>query len=84
MVFELPGYYEKDISVIAKGKELEIIANKFNGENIQDYLHQKLRQRLHFKKQLPDFINAKSCHHTMRNGILEIVFNKSNGRNRYG
>ncbi len=78
LVFELPGFNEKDISVIVKGKELEITAQKSNGEGMQDYLHQKLRQGLHVKKTLPNFVSSKDFKHTMRNGILEIIFTKSN------
>jgi HSP20 family molecular chaperone IbpA len=81
LVFELPGYHEKDISVIVKGKELEITAHKSNGENIQDYLHQKLRQGLHLKKQLPNFVNPKDFSYTMKNGVLEMIFIKFKGGN---
>jgi len=76
LVFELPGFDKKDISVIVKKKELEITAQKFNGENIRDYLHQKLRQKLQIKKQLPSLVNSKNFEHSMRNGILEITFKK--------
>lgn len=84
LVFELPGYLEKDISVIIKGRELEITAHKSNGEDIQDYLHQKLRRELHLKKQLPNFVNPKNFSYTMKNGVLEIVFIKLKGGNTYG
>lgn len=80
LVFELPGFNEKDVSVIVKGKELEITAQKSNGENMQDYLHQKLRQGLFVKKQLPNFVSPKNFNHTIRNGILEIVFTKTNNK----
>ena len=80
LVFELPGFNEKDISVTVKGRELEINAIKSNNENMQDYLHQKLKQGLFLKKQLPNFINTKNFSHTMRNGILEIIFIKSEGK----
>lgn len=79
LVFELPGFNEKDVSVIVKGKELEISAQKSNGENMQNYLNQKLRQGLFVKKQLPNFISPKNFSHTMRNGVLEILFNKTGG-----
>lgn len=77
LVFELPGFNEKDVSVIVKGKDLEITAQKSNGESMQDYLHQKLRQGLHIKKQLPKFVSSKNFKHNMRNGILEITFIKT-------
>ncbi|MBD3252218.1 Hsp20 family protein [Candidatus Pacearchaeota archaeon] len=81
LIFELPGYNENDISVAVKGKELEISAKKSNGENIQDYLHQKLRNGISIRKNIPKFINSKKMSHTMRNGVLEVVFNKQGGRN---
>ncbi|RLG12642.1 hypothetical protein DRN69_06550 [Candidatus Pacearchaeota archaeon] len=77
LVFELPGYNEKDISVIVKGKELKITAQKSNRENIQDYLYQKLSQGFSIKKNLPNFVSPKNFSYTMRNGVLEIVFNKA-------
>jgi HSP20 family molecular chaperone IbpA len=76
LVFELPGYHEKDVSVKANGKILEISAKKINGENIQDYLNQKLRHGLMIKKQLPNSANPKKFSYTMRNGILEVIFEK--------
>ncbi len=79
LIFELPGYDEKDISVVVKGKELEITAEKSNRENIQDYLHQKLKQGVSIRKRLPNFIDPKKISSTMRNGVLEIVFNKVKG-----
>ena len=78
--FELPGFSEKDVSVVVKGKELEISAKKSNGENIQDYLNQKLRQGFIIRKQLPNFVSPKNFKQTMRNGILEVVFNKTGGK----
>jgi len=82
LVFELPGYNEKDISVFVEGNRLEITAQKSDGENVQDYLGQKLRQGLHVKKKLPDIVNPKNFSKTMRNGVLEIIFSKSKGGKR--
>lgn len=79
LIFELLGFNEKDVSVIIKGKELEITAQKSNEENMQEYFNQKLRQGLVLKKQLPNFVSLKNFSHTMRNGILEIIFTKTNG-----
>src|SRR3989344_263894 len=81
IVFELRGYNEKDISLNIQGKELEVTAQKENGEQIQEYLRQKLRQGIQLKKQLPDFVSPKNTTHTMRNGVLEIVFLKTGGKN---
>ncbi len=84
LVFELPGYNEKDISVIVRGKELEITAKKSNKEEVQDYLHQKLNQALSINKNLPSFISPKKFSYTMKNGVLEIVFDKRKGGNKDG
>ena len=76
LVFELPGFNEKDISVSVNNKQLEIKAKKREVENIQEYLMQKLHQGLMIQKTLPNFINSKKFSHTMRNGILEVAFSK--------
>ncbi len=75
LVFELPGYNEKDVVVAIKNRELEIRAQKL-GKDMQDYLVQKLKGGLIIKKTLPKFINSKKFSHTIKNGILEITFNK--------
>ncbi len=77
LVFELAGYEEGDVSIVVRGNELEINAQKLNGEEIRDYLHQKLRSGMSIKKELPRIINQKKFSHTMKNGILEVVFDKS-------
>lgn len=76
LIFELPGFSEKDISINIKGKELEISAEKNKREDTQEYLNQKLSQGLNIKKKLPSFIKAKNFKHTMKNGVLEIIFKK--------
>jgi HSP20 family molecular chaperone IbpA len=76
LVFELPGYSKGDIIVVIKGKELEIRAQKKNGEKMQDYLMQKLHKGIFVKKNLPDFVNPKKFSHTMKNGILEVIFDR--------
>ena len=76
LIFELPGYNEKDVVVAVKGKELEISAKNRNIEDVQEYLMEKLQRGMFFKRTLPNFINAKKFSHTMRNGVLEIVFEK--------
>lgn len=79
LIFELPGYDESDVSVEVEGRVLEISAKKSSKEGIQDYLHQKLRQGVSLRRQLPSFINSKKSSHTLKNGILEIVFEKARG-----
>ncbi|MBS3098644.1 Hsp20/alpha crystallin family protein [Candidatus Pacearchaeota archaeon] len=76
VVFELPGFTEKDVSVRVHERELEIIAKKRDRERMQDYLSEKLERGIVIKKELPNFVNPKKFSHTMRNGILEVVFEK--------
>lgn len=76
LVFELPGYSEKEVIVFLKGNELEITAKKENGEGMQSYLNEKLKGGIHFNRILPKFINAKKFNKSMKNGVLEIVFEK--------
>ena len=76
LIFELPGYSEKDISISIKGRELEIIAKKRNIEGIQNYLMEKFNNGFFIKKNLPNFIKTKNFKHTVKNGVLEIVFIK--------
>ncbi len=76
LVFELPGFNEKDISVRVKGRDLEISAKKSNGEAIPDYLHQKLKQGVLIQKKLPKIVNTSRMQYYVNNGVLEIIFNK--------
>ena len=76
LIFELLGYNEKDISISIKGRELEIIAKKRGTSEVQNYLIQKLNEGLFIKKNLPNFIKTKNFKHTVKNGVLEIVFIK--------
>ena len=78
LIFELFGYNEKDIIVNVKGQELEIIARKNNNEleKVQDYLARKLGNGIDIKKILPKFVSPKNFKHTIRNGILEVIFSK--------
>ena len=76
LIFELPGYDEKDILISIKGRKLEIIAKKRNNVEVQNYLMQKLNTGFFIKKNLPSFIKTKNFKHTVKNGILELVFIK--------
>ena len=76
LIFELPGYNEKDILISIKGRKLEIIAKKRSNVEIQDYLMQKLNTGFFIKKNLPSFIKTKNFKHTVKNGVLELVFIK--------
>lgn len=79
LIFELPGYDEEDISVNVKNRNLEVIAKKSNGDAIQDYLDQKLRQGVIIQKKLPEIVNVNKMKHYVNNGVLEIVFEKQRG-----
>ena len=76
LIFELPGFNEKDISISIKGQELEITARKRSIGGVQNYLIQKLNNGLFIKKKLPNFIKTKNFKHTIKNGVLEIIFIK--------
>lgn len=76
LVFEIPGYSKEDIILNVKKAEVEIIVKKKNLENVQDYLSQKLRHGIYFKKHLPNFVNHKKFNWTLKNGILEVSFDK--------
>ncbi|MFC1682242.1 Hsp20/alpha crystallin family protein [Nanoarchaeota archaeon] len=77
-IFELSGYNESDIIIEVNKNILEIKASKKNCdiENVQDYLSKKLCNGLIIKKTLPNFINSKKFSNTMKNGVLEVIFNK--------
>ena len=76
LIFELQGYGEKDISISIKGRKLEIIAKKRNIEGIPNYLTEKFNKGFFIEKNLPNFIKTKNFKHTVKNGVLEIVFIK--------
>jgi len=78
LVFELPGYDKKDILITFKGKHIEISAEKKSSDKgeIQSYLSQKLGRGILIQKELPKFIKTKNFEYTVKNGILEISFNK--------
>ncbi len=79
LIFELPGFNEKDISIKIKSQTLEISAKKSNEEGIQTYLNQKLRQGIFIKKNLPHIINKNKMKYSVNNGVLEIIFDKQKG-----
>ena len=76
LVFELPGYTEKDIMVVVKDNILTVQAKKITPDNIQPYLAKKLNQGVQIRKELPNFINTKKFTQTIKNGVLEIKFKK--------
>jgi HSP20 family protein len=76
LIFELPGFTEKDIQVLIKNQTLEVRAQKKDNTKTQQYLIQKLHEGNFIKKTIPKFANSKKFSHTMKNGILEIIFDK--------
>ncbi len=76
LIFEFPGYEEGDIFVSVKGRELQVKAKKHSLEKIQSYFSEKLNQGISVQKTLPRFINPKKFKYTIKNGVLEITFNK--------
>jgi len=76
LIFETPGYTENDVSVVASGNHIEIKAQKKNFDNVKEYLAQKLSHGLHYKRVLPNFISSKKFDYSVKNGILEIIFEK--------
>ena len=80
LVFELPGYSKKDINVLVKGKQLEIIAIKKEKDcengGVASYLKNKLCTGIIFRKTLPNSVIPKHFKTTVKNGVLEIVFSK--------
>ncbi len=76
IIFELPGYSEKDIEVSITKNRLRIIAQKKNFEGAKEYLSKKLSKGIRFEKIIPKVIDTDSMKFTFRNGILEISFHK--------
>lgn len=76
LIFEIPGFTEQDCNVSIRGNELTINTNKRESQQMQPYLQQKLSHGETIRKILPRFINHKKFKHTVKNGILEIVFMK--------
>ena len=76
LIFELPGYVEEDLDINAEGNKIEINVGKKDVDGIKEYLAQKLSQGITYTKSLPNFINPKTLKYTLKNGILEIKFDK--------
>ncbi len=74
LVFEIPGYAESDVNVEVDGKSIEITAKRKDPDGMKEYLSQKLARGIHYKSNIPKFINSKKFKYSVKNGILEIVF----------
>lgn len=75
-IFELPGYTEEDISINMKGNTIELIAKKKDVDGIKEYLAQKLSRGMKYSRSLPAFVDPKKFVYALKNGILEIKFEK--------
>lgn len=75
-VFELPGYDEKDVTLNIIKDEIKIKIQKKSDESIPGYLMKKLQEGILFKRLLPKFVNTKKYKYSMKNGILEVMFEK--------
>jgi HSP20 family molecular chaperone IbpA len=73
-IFELPGFNEKDL--IVKSNELQVNVSKQGEEEIRSYLTEKLHKGITIKKPIPRIANLKKFNHTMKNGVLEVIFEK--------
>ncbi|MBI2631910.1 Hsp20/alpha crystallin family protein [Candidatus Pacearchaeota archaeon] len=76
LIFELPGFDEEDVSINTKGKTIEISIEKKNVDGIKEYLAQKLASGLKYARKLPDSISPKNFSYSLKNGILEIKFDR--------
>jgi HSP20 family molecular chaperone IbpA len=75
LIFDLPGYDEKDLDIGLKDKTL-IVSVKKKGEcKIQDYLSKKLCKGETMKKIIPPYVE-KEFKQSFKSGVLEIKFNK--------
>lgn len=75
LIFELPGFAEKDISIAVKGDVIEIKASRKSVEKVQDYLSKKLKAGLIIRRNMPNEASNKFTY-TYKNGILEVILEK--------
>jgi len=76
LIFELPGYDERDLKLEVKDKTLIIEVKKKGECKIQDYLSKKMCKGEIIKKTIQPYINVKDFKHSFKNGVLEVEFNK--------
>ncbi|MBU0466710.1 MAG: Hsp20/alpha crystallin family protein [Nanoarchaeota archaeon] len=76
LIFELTGFTEKNVQVVVKNQELEVRAQKKDNTKTQPYLIQKLQGGTLIRKIIPKFANPKKFAYTVKNGVLEIIFDK--------
>ncbi len=75
-IIELPGFSEEDVAVKIRDGAIDLVARKKILEGVHEYLRDKLGEGLRLKRELPRFIQSKDFTQTMRNGILELRFER--------
>ena len=75
-IIELPGYEKEDVAIKIEGRVIQIQAKKRALDNAKEYLAEKLAQGLKYKRALPEGIATKRYIESMKNGILELRFDK--------
>lgn len=76
LIFELPGYEERDLKIEVKDRTLHIEVKKKAECRMQDYLSKKLCHGEIIKKIIQPYIDIKNFKYSFKNGILEVIFNK--------
>ncbi len=76
LIFSLPGYEKKDISVKVHGGFIKIKAKRLSSSGVQGYLSNKLNKGISIEKKLPKKANSKRFSYAFKNGILEVAFDK--------
>jgi len=75
-IFDLAGYDEKDLRLEVKDKTLIVQVKKKGECKMQDYLSKKLCRGETIKKTLAPYLDIKNFKHSIKNGILEVKFEK--------
>ncbi|MEK6824308.1 MAG: Hsp20/alpha crystallin family protein [Nanoarchaeota archaeon] len=75
-IIELPGYEKEDVIIKVEGRIIQIQAKKRALDDAKEYLAEKLAQGLKYKRTLPEGIAVKKYAESMKNGILELIFDK--------
>lgn len=77
VVFELPGYEKEDVTVNVEEDKVEISAKKKKPQNAQKYLQSKLSRGIRISKTLPKIADNKKYDYSLKNGLLELEFEKN-------
>lgn len=78
LLLEVPGYSDKDVTINISGDNLTVNAAKKEEdiESMPEYMSKKLIKGTSINKTLPENVKAKNFEKTVKNGVLEIKFNK--------